>query len=110
MTTNGTLAVAAIVLALACGSAPGEVSEATWTDGPWPLTVDAGRLSCDRLGAVWIEANGVQYPLNGVAISDTERNPSGRAPLENIWRRNPNGGGIRVNIGPLADRVRALCD
>ena len=52
----------------------------------------------------------MQYPLNGTAISETERSPSGRAPLEDIWRRNPDGGGSRVNISPRADRARSLCD
>ena len=110
MKTNGNMVVlAAILPALACGPVPGDVSEATWTDGPWPLTVDVGRLSCDGF-AIWIEAHGVQYPLNGTAISETERSPSGRAPLEDIWRRNPDGGGSRVNISLLADRARSLCD
>ena len=34
-------------------------------------------MSCDGF-AIWIEAHGVQYPLNGTAISETERSPGER--------------------------------
>lgn len=86
----------------------GFVSEATWTDGPWPLTVPEGTLACEslggRLGRVTITANGTTYWVNGLA-KGTHR----FADLDEIWRADPSFPAIKVNIGPLLDRGLALC-
>lgn len=45
------------------------ISKATWTDGPWPFTVDSGVLTC-HLGptnSVTFMANGTVYWVNGIA-------------------------------------------
>lgn len=86
----------------------GFVSEATWTDGTWPLTVPEGTLACESLGRglgrVTITVGGKTYWVNGTA-KGTHR----YADLEEIWRADPSYPAIKVNIGPLLDRGLALC-
>jgi len=69
----------------------------------WAFTVDAVELQCNDLGeginAPVVVANGHKYPLTGFAKKYAD------APLEEIWRENPNIPGTRVDISP----VRELC-
>jgi hypothetical protein len=44
------------------------VSEATWTDGPWPLTVAEGVLRCRYSYQVTFTADGQEYALNRKAV------------------------------------------
>jgi hypothetical protein len=44
------------------------VSEATWTDGPWPLLVSEGVLRCRYSYQVTFTANGQEYALNAKAV------------------------------------------
>ena len=44
------------------------VSEATWTDGPWPLTVSEGVLRCRYSYQVTFTANGQEYALSRKAV------------------------------------------
>ncbi|KLO45365.1 hypothetical protein ABH37_00790 [Mycobacterium haemophilum] len=86
----------------------GFVSEATWTDGPWPLTVSEGTLACHPLGAhlgrVTFTSGGTTYWVNGTAKAAHKY-----ADLDDIWRDNPDIPGTKINIGPLLDRGLALC-
>jgi hypothetical protein len=57
------------VLVTACAGhhapPPGHVSQATWTEGPWPFTVSEGTLKCyagDSM--VTFTVDGVEYALN----------------------------------------------
>jgi hypothetical protein len=45
------------------------VSRATWTDGPWPLTVSEGVLRCRFSYRVTFTAQGAEYALNSAATS-----------------------------------------
>jgi hypothetical protein len=86
----------------------GFVSEATWTDGPWPLTVSEGTLACQPLGGrlsrVTFTYGGTTYWLNGTAKAAHQY-----ADLVIIWRDNPDIPGTKFDIGPLLDRGSALC-
>jgi Protein of unknown function (DUF2511) len=88
----------------------GYVSDATWTDGPWPFTVPEGTLLCAPYGvggrsqSVTFIANGVVYAINGTAKGTHQF-----APLEQIWKDNPQMAGTKVNIGPMLDRGLSLC-
>lgn len=86
----------------------GYVSQATWTDGPWPLTVPDGTIACESLGKglgrVTITAGGKTYWVNGLAKGTHKY-----ADLDEIWRADPKYPDIKVNIGPLLDRGLALC-
>jgi hypothetical protein len=44
------------------------LSEATWTDGPWPFTLAEGVLRCRYSYQVTFTANGVEYALNRHAV------------------------------------------
>ncbi|WP_301149011.1 DUF2511 domain-containing protein [Mycobacterium simiae] len=87
---------------------PGFVSQATWTDGPWPLTVNEGTLACEPLGGrlsrVTFTYGGTTYWLNGTAKAAHTY-----ADLDTIWRDNPDIPGTKIDIGPLLDRGAALC-
>ena len=92
---------------------PAIVTADTWADGPWPLTVDGGILTCTPVAgveAVYITTtdDGRMWPLNGAGRAHHGR--WGAEPAtEPIWRENPRIPGSRVNIGPLIDRARSLC-
>jgi len=82
---------------------PGFVSQATWTDGPWPLTVPEGTLACQPLGGrlsrVTFAYGGTTYWVNGTAKAAHTY-----ADLSAIWRDNPDVPGTKIEIGPLLDR------
>ena len=106
-------ASAAVVAAVAAASAcdqptPGEtISADTWTDGPWPLTVPAGRLLCEPgRAAIVVTPDGRRFQLNGTASAERYRT----RPLEEIWQVNPDIPGTRVNIGPMIARALRLCE
>lgn len=92
------------------GSNPpaGLVERETWNDGPWPFTVDYATLLCNK-GAdgerVLVVADREMYALNGTAKA-SKLYP----PFDAIWADDPNGAGLKVNIGPMIDRGVALCD
>ena len=94
-----------------------KVSESTWTDGAWPVTVDRGRLKCDKSPqgrpAVWFEApDGKIYPLNGVAKSIAHiRLKPHQKKLDPIWREDEViRDGIRVSPFGFIKRGLKLCD
>src|ERR1700712_4388193 len=67
--------LAVVVTACAGHHAPslGHVSQATWTDGPWPFTVSEGILKCyvgDSM--VTFTVDGVEYGLNPSAAQSGE--------------------------------------
>jgi hypothetical protein len=83
------------------------VERETWTDGPWPFTVDSATLMCTK-GAggerVTVVANREMYALNGTAKSANLW-----PPFDPIWLDDPQVPGLKVNIGPMIERGRALC-
>lgn len=88
----------------------GFVSEETWTDGPWPLTVPAATLMCAGLGvggnqpSVTLAAGGQMYAVNGTAKSTKQFED-----LDAIWAEDPTTPGLKADIGPLLAKGLSLC-
>ena len=83
----------------------GYVSRETWTDGPWPLTVDEAVLECQGDGLVTIAAGGSKYALNAAAVAQTELPDYADA----IGVRDPGKPGHHQNARPLIEKGLALC-
>ena len=68
------------------------VSAATWTDGPWPFTVEDGELACigpvDDPGVFLVTDKGEMFALNPAAIRMADR-VGARADLDPIGGTNP---------------------
>jgi hypothetical protein len=93
------------------------VSEATWTNGPWPLTVSEGVLRCRYSYQVTFTANGQEYALNRKAVESGDfgniaaiTHPSSQGPVGFV---EINGERQPVWSGPdtsrLSDRGLDLC-
>lgn len=98
--------VAVALLLTACGSSSGsgndrEVAASDYGD-EWPLTVESGTLRCDG-DSVIFETGGTEYAVNGLADG------RGYADIDPIWAPAPEGGGLKLNIGPLLDDGLELC-
>jgi hypothetical protein len=85
------------------------VSEATWTDGPWPLTAAEGVLRCRFSYQVTFTAKGQEYALNRKAVES-----SNFANIEAIARPRSegsvgyveiNGERLPVSVGPDTGRL-----
>ena len=91
---------------------PAVASADTWNDGPWPLTIDGGVLTCTRVAgteALYItDSNGRMWPLNGAGQAHHAR-WGAESSIDPVWRENPQIPGTRINIGPLIQRARARC-
>ena len=94
------------------GENQASVTSATWTDGPWPFTVDSGVIGCVTVDAgpvlVFADTNGTIWPLNGLALIHAPRR-GGQPRLDPIWRANPQIPGTRIPLGPMMDAARTLC-
>ena len=88
------------------------VSAATWTDGPWPFTVEGGELTCigsvDDPGVFLVTAGGEMFALNPAAILMADR-VGAMADLDPIWRDDPEILGVKVNVSPMILYGLALC-
>ena len=88
------------------------VSAATWTDGPWPFTVDRGELKCigpvDDPGVLFVTDQGDTYALNPAAIRMADR-VGAMADLDPIWRDDPETLGAKVNVSPMIQYALKLC-
>ncbi|MFL0179204.1 DUF2511 domain-containing protein [Mycobacterium sp. SMC-15] len=89
----------------------GYVSEETWTDGPWPLTVSEATLMCARQGvgggqqSLTLAANRKMYAVNGTAKSTGQFED-----IDEIWADDATYPGLKVDIGPLITKGLSLCD
>jgi hypothetical protein len=83
---------------------PGMVTRADFGKD-WPLTVDAGVLSCEGASAVYFTANGIRYAVNGSA-----RTRKDAPDIDPIWAKDPRGYSPKKDIGPLIDRGLQLCE
>ena len=89
------------------------VSAATWTDGPWPFTIESGELTCigpaDDPGVFVVTDQGDMYALNPAAIRMADQ-VGAMADLDPIWQWSdpelPTG---RVNVSPLILYALELC-
>lgn len=74
----------------------------------WPFTVPEGVVRCEPGSIVVFRAGGVDYAVNGMAMSWAKRN--GYEDLEPIWRDDPKLKGFKISIGPIIDAGLELCD
>jgi hypothetical protein len=80
----------------------------------WPLTVDEGRIGCERVGktsggstlstAYFIAPDGTRYALNGLAQS------RGLPKVDPIWLPDPHIEGAKINVGPLIQEALKGCE
>ena len=88
------------------------VSAATWTDGPWPFTVEGGELTCigpaDDPGVFLVTDQREMFALNPAAIRMADR-VGARADLDPIWRDDPDILGAKVNVSPMILYALTLC-
>ena len=88
------------------------VSAATWTDGPWPFTVERGELMCigpaDEPGVFIVIGTNEMFALNPAAIRMAD-GVGAMADLDPIWREYPDRPGTKVNVSPMIVYALALC-
>ena len=89
------------------------VSAATWTDGPWPFTIENGELTCigpaDTPGVFIVTEDGEMYALNPAAIRMAEQ-VGARTDLDAIWQwSDPDLPTTRVNVSPMILYALELC-
>ena len=88
------------------------VSDATWTDGPWPFTIEGGELTCigpaEDPGVFIVADNGDMFALNPAAILMADR-VGARADLDPIWRNDPDTLDAKVNVSPMILYALTLC-
>ena len=89
------------------------VSAATWTDGPWPFTIENGELTCigpaDAPGVFIVTDKGEMFALNPAAIRMADQ-VGAMADLEPIWRwRDPDLPTKRMNVSPMILYALKLC-
>ena len=103
----GAFCVAAALALVGCGESAGVSVSRDEVGAGWPLTVESGTLRCEgseRFGAiVFTDPDGNEYAVNGVAKGD------GFAPIDPVWRDDPELAGLKVPLGPLIERGLALC-
>ena len=90
----------------------GTVSAATWTDGPWPFTIEGGELICiasaDDPGVFIVTESGETFALNPAAIRMAGQ-AGAMADLDPIWRDDPDLVGAKVNVSPVILYALQLC-
>lgn len=79
-----------------------EVSKGEFGES-WPFTVQSGIVDCVDGQAAVFKTGGRSYQLNGFARS------RGYAPIDPIWRENPEIPGTKVNIGRMIDLALQQC-
>ena len=89
------------------------VSAATWTDGPWPFTVEKGELTCigpeDDPGVFVVTDKGDMFALNPAAIRMADQ-VGAIADLDPIWQwTDPDLPTGRVNVSPMIVYALELC-
>lgn len=81
----------------------GYVSRATWTDGPWPLTVDEAVLDCQGDSIVTITAGDQKYALNAAATS------TGLPDAKAISLPDPDKPGFSMDAKQLIAKGLSIC-
>ena len=94
------------------GERSSTVSDATWTDGPWPFTIEGGELTCigpaEDPGIFIVADNGDMFALNPAAILMADQ-VGAIADLGPIWRNEPDILGAKVNVSPMILYGLTLC-
>ena len=89
------------------------VSAASWTDGPWPFTIERGELTCigpaDDPGVFIVTETGQMFALNPAAIRMANQ-VGAIADLNPIWQwRDPEFPTTKVNVSPMIVYALTLC-
>ena len=88
------------------------VTAGTWTDGPWPFTIERGELTCigpaDDPGVFIVTESGETFALNPAAIRMADQ-AGAMADLDPIWRDDPDLVGAKVNVSPVILYALQLC-
>ncbi len=88
------------------------VSAVTWTDGPWPFTIESGELTCigpaDDPGVFIVTDQDEMFALNPAAIRMADQ-AGAMADLDPIWRDDPDLVGAKVNVSPVILYALQLC-
>jgi hypothetical protein len=71
----------------------------------WPLTVEAGVVSCQDGSVLFMDPIGVQYAVNGLAMTQH----SELARIDEIWAHRKDDPALRIDISPVLDRGLDLC-
>lgn len=79
----------------------------------WPLTVPYAVVRCRNITAGEMDLNvvtldapdGTRYAVNGTAQAHTSY-----PEIDSIWAPDPNVDGLKVNIAPVIDAGRQLCE
>ena len=106
-----------LVMAVGCSDSHEPTVSSIEYGNDWPLTIPEARLFCQRIDyrkkMVWIEHDGVSYPLNGTAKDylDRAKPDLNVRPLETIWRLDDRFAevGARIPVHPLIQGGLELC-
>ena len=71
----------------------------------WPLTVEAGVVSCEQHSVIFMDPEGKRYAVNGTAMAHYPELPR----IDRIWAPDPKIPGAKINISPVIDRGLELC-
>jgi len=83
---------------------PGFLSRADFGK-QWPLTVEAGVVSCENYSVIFMDLEGKRYVVNGTATAHYKYLPE----IDEIWAPDPKVPGSKINISPVIERGLELC-
>lgn len=86
------------------GFGPAEEVEADDYGSDWPLTVDSALVNCGPGGGLLIQIDGRSFGLAG--ITDENVPPA----FERVWASDPSRGDAHMDLSPLVEDARALCE
>ena len=76
----------------------------------WPLTVDGVMLYCFHDWLLVEDDEGTYYWVNGGASIARTWFGVDAEDIHRIWRDDPKNADLKVYIGPIFDRGRAICN
>ena len=99
------------LLGVACGADNSiTIKEADYGQ-TWPLTIPKATLICEGYAAVFVQADGKRYGVNGFGKTYVAKSyPLTSRDLEIIWRPDPRGIKPRADISPLLSDGLDLCE
>ncbi|QYJ05245.1 YebY family protein [Nocardioides panacisoli] len=102
------LLMAAVFMTFACspdkGFGESREVEAEDYGSDWPLTVESAILSCSPEGDLFVQINGRAFGLNTATVEDADPG------FRRVWAANPGNGGERMDLVPLIEDARELCE
>jgi len=104
--------LALLVLAANCRAGSGITVSSQEYGDKWPYTIPEGVLECQTRIVVGYVKNDVTIRYNGriYAINGSARGNHNFAPLEQIWRDNPEHPGSKIPDPGIIKRGLQLCE